>query len=67
MSLRVNRNCKRKDKLFLVSFGRQEKSLHMSRWVNLNHRLTNRKHKDKSLKLLTQCKDEEYLLYKMLP
>jgi len=40
---------------------------HVSRRVNLNHRLTNRKRKDKSLKLLTRCKDKEYLLHKTLP
>ena len=63
---RVNLKRKRKDKLFL-SFQRKPQSLHLSHRVNLNHRLTNRKRKDKPLKLLTRCKDIEYLLHKTLP
>ena len=66
VSFRVNLNPKRKYKSFL-SFRRKHKSLQVSRLVNLNHRLKNRKRKDKSLKLLTQCKDKEYLLPKTLP
>ena len=65
MSFRVNRNRKHKDKSFL-SFRRKYKSLQVSLWVNLNHRLTNRKRKDKWLKLLTRHKDQKYLLHQKL-
>jgi len=37
-SLGVNLDPKRKDKSFQLSFGRQEKSVQVLFWVNLNHK-----------------------------
>ena len=65
VSFRVNLNPKHKDKSILA-FRRKHRSLQVSRLVNLNYRSTNRKPKDKLLKLYTGCKDKEYLLYNTL-
>ena len=61
-------NLKRKRKLkSFLPFRRQDKSVHVSRQVNLNYRLTNRQYKATLLKLLTRCKDKEYRVHKTLP